>query len=288
MRDTEKSSFKEQIERAREAVEQADLVLIGASNGFDMTEGLNIFRPDGHFRETYGDFAQAWGISSVLEGLARPWEDERARWGFLARFAAAEWLGYTPSRAMASLKKIVGARPYFILTCNIDGRFVRAGANAQSVLETEGTIRELVCSAGCSPERVDAAPTFERLAASGDMMPARELLPTCGHCGAPLVPALDEARALHPDPSFKERTDRLAQLLREARGKNVLVLELGVGPRNGAIRMPLIEAACHAEHASYLVLSLSTLDIPKVLGDKGCGLQGDLADTLSQLAETNK
>ncbi|MCH4080820.1 MAG: hypothetical protein LKE92_01520 [Atopobiaceae bacterium] len=212
------------MERTKEVVREADLVLADASNGFDMAEGLNIFRPDRHFMEAYGDFAQERGISSVLEGLARPWEDEQERWGFLARFAKTEWLGYEPSRAMQSLQKIIGTRPYFILTCNIDGRFARAGLDEKQALETEGTIQELSCSAGCSEERIDAEPVFAGMAKAGGMKVPEELLSTCKRCGAPLVPALDERRVLHPDLAFKERTARFSELLREAKGKNVLVL----------------------------------------------------------------
>ena len=285
MRDCDNGSFAKSMERAREAVKKADLVLVGASNGMDMAEGLNIFRPDRHFMEAYGDFAEARGIHSVLEGLACPWESEEGCWGFLARFAQTEWLDYVPTRAMQSLQKIVGARPHFILTCNIDGRFVKAGFDERNVLETEGTIRELVRSRGCSEERVDAAPVFSKMTAAGGMKVPSDLIPACRHCGSPLVPALDEGRALHPDPSFQERAAHLAQLRHEARGKNVLVFELGVGSRNDAIRLPLLEAVCHAEQGTYLALSLSDPFIPDVLGKRGIGLQGDLADTLSQLTE---
>ncbi len=40
------------VRRVRTALEAADLVLIGASNGLDMAEGLNIFADDDHFVET--------------------------------------------------------------------------------------------------------------------------------------------------------------------------------------------------------------------------------------------
>ena len=48
--------------RIGRALAEADLVIIGASNGLDMAEGLNLFSADAHFREAYGDLAQADGI----------------------------------------------------------------------------------------------------------------------------------------------------------------------------------------------------------------------------------
>ena len=58
--------------RIGQVLVEADLVIIGASNGLDMAEGLNLFRADAHFRETYGDLAQADGIGCILQGLASP------------------------------------------------------------------------------------------------------------------------------------------------------------------------------------------------------------------------
>lgn len=48
--------------RIGRALAEADLVIIGASNGLDMAEGLNLFCADTHFREAYGDLAQTDGI----------------------------------------------------------------------------------------------------------------------------------------------------------------------------------------------------------------------------------
>lgn len=66
--------------RIRTDLEAADLVIIGASNGLDMAEGLNLFAPDEHFRRTYGDLAEACGARSILEGMYRSRDDEARLW----------------------------------------------------------------------------------------------------------------------------------------------------------------------------------------------------------------
>ena len=45
--------------RIGRALAEADLVIIGANNGLDMAEGLNLLCADAHFREAYGDLALA-------------------------------------------------------------------------------------------------------------------------------------------------------------------------------------------------------------------------------------
>lgn len=43
--------------RIGQVLAESDLIVIGASNGLDMAEGLNLFCADAHFREAYGDLA---------------------------------------------------------------------------------------------------------------------------------------------------------------------------------------------------------------------------------------
>lgn len=125
--------------RIGKALAEADLIVIGASNGLDMAEGLNLFRADAHFWETYGDLAQADGIGCMLQGLASPDASVRSRW--TERFHQKEYLEYEPSPLMNGLRHLTEHADTFVITCNIDGHFARAGFNEDCVLETEGSTR---------------------------------------------------------------------------------------------------------------------------------------------------
>ena len=121
---------------------EADLVIIGASNGLDMAEGLNLFSANAHFREAYGDLAQANGIGCILQGLTSPDANVRHLWG--ERFHQKEYLEYEPSPLMNGLRRLTEHADTFVVTCNIDGHFARAGFNENRVLETEGSTRTSV------------------------------------------------------------------------------------------------------------------------------------------------
>ena len=125
--------------RIGQALAEADLIIIGASNGLDMAEGLNLFSADVHFREAYGDLAQADGIGCILQGLASPDAGARRRWA--ERFHQREYLEYEPSPLMNGLRRLTEHADTFVITCNIDGHFARAGFSEGRVLETEGSTR---------------------------------------------------------------------------------------------------------------------------------------------------
>lgn len=128
--------------RIGRALAEADLVIIGASNGLDMAEGLNLFCADAHFREAYGDLAQTDGIGCILQGLASPDANVRRRWS--ERFHQKEYVEYEPSPIMNGLRHLTEHADTFVITCNIDGHFARAGFSENRVLETEGSIRTSV------------------------------------------------------------------------------------------------------------------------------------------------
>ena len=128
--------------RIGRALAEADLIIIGTSNGFDMAEGLNLFCADAHFQETYGDLAQTDGIGCILQGLASPDANVRRRWA--ERFHQKEYLEYEPSPLMNGLRHLTEHADTFVITCNINGHFARAGFNENRVLETEGSIRSSI------------------------------------------------------------------------------------------------------------------------------------------------
>ena len=94
--------------RIGQVLVEADLIVIGASNGLDMAEGLNLFCADAHFRETYGDLAQTDGIGCILQGLASPDANVRRRWA--ERFYQKEYLEYEPKPAHERATASYGAR----------------------------------------------------------------------------------------------------------------------------------------------------------------------------------
>lgn len=148
--------------RIGRALAEADLIVIGASNGFDMAEGLNLFCADSHFWEAYGDLAQTDGIGCILQGLTSPDANVRRRWA--ERFHQKDYLEYEPSPLMNGLQRLTGHADTFVITCNVDGHFARAGFNEGRVLETEGSIRTSIDERRLAHPDALAAAQLEELA----------------------------------------------------------------------------------------------------------------------------
>ena len=221
--------------RVRRALAEADLIVIGASNGFDMAEGLNLFRADNHFWEAYGDLAQTAGIGCILQGLASPDANVRRQWA--ERFYQKEYLEYEPSPLMNGLRRFTEHADTFVITCNIDGHFARAGFSENRVLETEGSIRT----------------------------------------------SIDEMRLAHPDALATAPLDELTRLAQVHHNGRVVILELGVGLRNGIIKRMLAQVANASEHVTYIVFNYNQAMAP----DASCEtilVEGDMAPAFEEVA----
>ena len=133
-----------EIQRAAQAIKDADALLIGASNGLSIAEGYHIFANNEMFRRQFGDFQQKYGIRSVIEGCFYPYPNEKDRQEFLNRLVQHWVTNYRPSQVMKDLLAVAGDKDYFILTSNADTHLELSGFAPGKVFEVEGTFENIV------------------------------------------------------------------------------------------------------------------------------------------------
>ena len=96
----------------------------------------------------------------------------------------------------------------------------------------------------------------------------------------------------HPDRETRAKVETLYQLAAEhaERGGNVVVLELGVGLRNGVVKALLAEAASLVAHApesslTYAVFNYNQVVFPQGLERFCVGIEGDMAQAFRMMEE---
>lgn len=132
------------IQKAAEAITEADALLIGASNGLSIAEGYHIFADNEMFRRQFGDFRQKYGIRNVIEGCFYHYPTMNDRQEFLNRLVQYWIKDYHPSQVMKDLLSVVGNNDYFILTSNADTHLELSGFDSERVFEIEGTFENIV------------------------------------------------------------------------------------------------------------------------------------------------
>ena len=266
-----------EIGHAVDLLREADALVISASNGFDIADGYNQFACDKEFLRVFGDLHRRYGLTSILQGLMARWPGTGARWEFLSALIRYGYRDYEPSSAMRAVLKLATAKPSFVVTCNCNGRFVRAGIPVDSILETEGSFARLRCSAGCHAE------TYDSLAYVDDPEP-----PRCPRCASPLDAAVDDGGRLGECEPYRSQAKRFKAFLSNHGSGRVLVLELGVGQRNQAIKRPLMAWAESSPGAGYVVVNREEPVLPALPDERAVGLRGDLREVLLLLGSAGE
>ena len=261
----------------------ADAILVTASNGLSISEGLNIFADNASFEAEFGDFKRAFGIRSIIQGTMFSWPDEESRWAFLARLIKRYCCDYKKTAIMDDLLCIVGDRPYFVLTSNAECHFELAGFDAQHIFEVEGNFSQMQCARACHR---DVYPTFdlaERLVQeTRDCRVPTASVPHCPRCGGPMRLRLQQDRYFVADEAAQAR---LGEFLAKYRDGRLVVLELGIGPRNQLIKAPVMGLVAAAPHATYVTVNRGEPYIPAQIAEKSFGIDAPIDEALRGIRE---
>ncbi len=170
------------IDRAAEAINNAEALLICAGAGMGVDSGLPDFRGDEGFWNAYPPLRDL-GISFVE--MANPgWfeQDPTLAWGFYGHRLNL-YRDTSPHRGFEILKGWAENMSHgaFVFTSNVDGHFQRSGFSDDTVLECHGSLNHLQCSSPCGYSIWSAHTT--RVEVDEETFRASGILPCCPDCG---------------------------------------------------------------------------------------------------------
>lgn len=272
-----------ELNQIAKKIKNADAILIGASNGLSITEGLHLFADNQALEEIFGDFKRKYGIRSILHGMSARWPSEEEKWAFWSRLIHHYCGEYKESQVMKDLKSIVGDKNYFVITSNGECHFEMSGFAPENIYEVEGNWLTMQCSHACHDTLYPSLDMAEKMAAvEKDGKVPSDMVPHCPKCGGSMQIHLEVDRNF-----IQERTgqERFQEFLNQYHGKKLVVLELGIGPRNQLIKAPLMRLVDMEPNAAYVTINLGEIYITNNIKDKSFGLGGYLGEILSRLRE---
>lgn len=271
-------------ENIRTAIEEADAILIGASNGLSISEGYNIFANDLWFREHFGDFQQRYGIRCVLEGVFYNYPSPQIKWAFFSRLIRLKCFLEEPSQMMRNLFALVKNKDYFVVTSNGEDHFAPAGFDRQRIFEMEGRMTLSVCSAHCCEDVYENKDDVLRMAQAENGAVPESLLPHCPKCGALLTVDLADNNAFFQSERFQQKLRDYQRFVQKYHGKKLVILEFGVGWRNRMIKEPLMQLTAEEPHATYITFNKGEIYIPREIASRSIGVDGDISEALAAIA----
>lgn len=272
-----------ELNQIAEKIKNADAILIGASNGLSITEGLHLFADNQALEEIFGDFRRKYGIRSILHGMSARWPSEEEKWAFWSRLIHHYCGEYKESQVMKDLKAVVGNKNYFVITSNGECHFEMCGFAPENIYEVEGSWLSMQCSHACHDTLYPSLDMAEKMAAAekNGKVPS-DMVPHCPKCGGPMQIHLEVDQNFIQESAGQKR---FQEFLNQYHGKKLVVLELGIGPRNQLIKAPLMQLVDMEPNASYVSINLGEIYITDNIKDKSFGLDGYLGEILGRLRE---
>lgn len=282
---TQKSilTYSEQIGKVRQALHEADAVVIGAGAGLSTSTGLTYSGP--RFREHFGDFIQKYKIQDMYSGGFYPFETLEEHWAWWSRQIMINRYEKAPKPVYDELLKLVHDKDYFVLTTNVDHQFQLAGFDKERLFYTQGDYGLWQCSEPCCQKTWDNEETVRRMVAEQrDMRVPTELVPHCPVCGKPMTMNLRCDNTFVQDKGWYAACSRYEDFLRRHEGANVVYLELGVGGNTPVIiKYPFWKMTYQNAKAVYVCINLSESCCPKEIQERSICINRDVGVVLHEL-----
>ena len=292
-------SYRERIERLRDALSRAETVVIGAGAGLSTSAG---FVYDGErFRKYFSDFEEVYGFHDMYSGGFQPYRTKEESWAFFSRMIWVNRYMDPPTPLYQELRELVEGKDYFVITTNVDHCFQKAGFDKERLFYTQGDYGLFQCSVPCHDRTYANEETIRqmlhyqgfRIGEDKDltvpegtvpkMTVPRELFPVCPVCGREMTINLRGDDRFVEDAGWHEAAERYERFLDE-RGGKTLFLELGVGYNTPVIiKYPFWNMTMHEPEAVYACLNYNEAYAPVEMIERSILIDGDIREALTQL-----
>ena len=270
----------EKIDRLRQALTDADAVVIGAGAGLSTSAGF-AYSGD-RFEKYFSDFAAKYGIRDMYCGGFYPFPTKEELWAYWSRYIYINRYMDATKPVYDDLLKLVDDKDYFVITTNVDHCFQKAGFDKKRLFYTQGDYGLFQCSEPCCQETFDnEAVIREMVARQENMKIPTELLPVCPHCGKPMTMNLRCDDTFVEDEGWHRAAERYENFLRTRNGQKILFLELGVGYNTPVIiKYPFWQMTAKNQNAIYACINQGQAVCPQEIEQRSICMDADLGQVL--------
>ena len=275
--------FSAQIEQLKQALDQADAVVVGAGAGLSTSAGFTY--SGARFAQYFSDFVAKYGFSDMYTGGFFPYPTKEEFWAYWSRYILVNRYQDAPKPVYENLLKLLQGKDYFVITTNVDHCFQKAGFDKKRLFYTQGDYGLFQCSDPCCQETWDNEALIRRMAAQQkDMRIPAALIPTCPHCGKPLTMNLRSDDKFVEDEGWHAAAERYENFLRTRAGQKILFLELGVGYNTPVIiKYPFWQMTARNPDAVYACVNQGQAAAPREILERSICIDGDIGAVLCKL-----
>lgn len=246
---TSTASYSERISFLRQAVQEADHIIIGAGSGLTTAAGIDYAGDD--FRREFAPWIERYGFTDLYTSSFHPFETPEEYWAYWAKHI---WFSRYRTGATELYKTLLHRFPEaFIVTTNVDAQFELAGFPTERIFATQGDYRWFQPASGSPKTLVDNREwVFSVLPLIHDCRIPTEMIPSMPD-GSPASLNLRVDDTFVEDFYWHQQARRYTDFVQRASQNNLLLLEFGIGYNTpGIIRLPFEQMAQRFPHTTLV------------------------------------
>lgn len=277
------NGYSQSVAEAARLISSAERIIIGAGAGLSASAGLTYSGE--RFYKYFSDFAQKYGIRDMYSGGFYAFKTLKEYWAWWSRHIWYNRYDCPVGEVFGLLLNMVKDKQYFVITTNVDHLFQRAGFDKFRLFYTQGDYGLLQCSRPCRKLTYDNKEQIERMVREQrDMKVPDELIPRCPVCGRPMTVNLRADDTFVEDSGWYAAAQRYENFVRGCKGKNTVLLELGVGGNTPVIIKYPFWAMSRDEGAAYICINKGEAFAPDIIGDRAVCLDGDITQMIKEMS----
>ena len=246
---TSTASYSERISSLRQAVQEADHIIIGAGSGLTTAAGIDYAGDD--FRREFAPWIERYGFTDLYTSSFYPFETPEEYWAYWAKHI---WFSRYRTGATELYKTLLHRFPEaFIVTTNVDAQFELAGFPTERIFATQGDYCWFQPASGSPKSLVDNRDwVFRMLPLIHDCRIPTEMIPSMPD-GSPVSLNLRIDDTFVEDFHWHQQARRYTDFVQRASQDNLLLLEFGIGYNTpGIIRLPFEQMAQRFPHTTLI------------------------------------
>ena len=273
----------ELINRLKQALGDADAVLVGAGAGLSTAAGFS-YAGD-RFKRFFSDFIQKYHFRDMYTGGFYPFRSLEEKWAYWSRYILINRYENPPKPVYTRLLNLVKDKDYFVVTTNVDHCFQKAGIDKKRLFYTQGDYGLFQCSTPCHRRTYDNEEVILKMVAEQkDMRIPSALVPRCPKCGEPMTMNLRSDDTFVEDLGWNEAASRYVEWVQARMDQKLLLLELGVGMNTPAIiKYPFWKLTAQNKNATYVCVNSGEAECPHEIEDRAIVVKADVADLIDAM-----
>ena len=282
----------EKIEKLKQVLSEAKIVVIGAGSGLSTSAGFTYSGE--RFEKYFSDFAVKYGFHDMYSGGFTPFESLEEHWAYWSRYIMINRYMDPPKPVYKDLFSLVKDKDYFVITTNVDHCFQKAGFDKNRLFYTQGDYGLFQCNEPCHEETYDNEKQIRAMwEFRNEMKVPTELVPRCPVCGKPMSMNLRADHTFVTDKGWHKASKQYEKFLQsrniikngeqEGDGK-VLFLELGVGGNTpGIIKYPFWQMTEKNPNAGYASINFGEAVVPPKIEKQSICINDDIGEVLKKM-----